>query len=492
MALIRAYALAVGLLFVAGGLPARAAPGHTGARADRTEFIEHAIQGGRARNVILLIGDGLGDAEITLARNYALGAAGRLVLDTLPLTGACTTYAVDEWYPHTPDFVTDSAAAATAWATGHKTSNGRVSTAPGTGEALTTIVELAQENGLRTGSVTTAELTDATPAALAAHVNHRSCQGPADMLLCPQDKKAAGGPGSIAEQLIDHHVDVLLGGGRQRFEQVIDGGAFTAQTVTQSARAQGYLVVTTAGELQAAELRSAVGGAERSRKLLGLFAPADMSLEWQGQLAAPFPGSGPQICIEHVRPPHEPSLAAMTRKAIEVLDRSGPSTGWLRRRPGPGFFLQVEGASIDKRAHAADPCGQIGETVAFDAAVAVVLDYAATHPDTLVIVTGDHAHSSQIVPSRDVTAQVPGIYSRLLTPDGGIMTVYYATNAAGQRQHHTGSQVRIAAQGPQAANVVGLSDQTDLFHVMARALGLERDTTRTGFLRALAHTIGLQ
>ena len=87
--------------------------------------------------------------------------------------------------------------------------------------------------------MSTAELTDATPAVLAAHVAARACQGPADIASCPQDKKSAGGPGSIAEQQVDHHVDVLLGGGRQRFEQTVDGGPDAGRTVTsrRSARA---------------------------------------------------------------------------------------------------------------------------------------------------------------------------------------------------------------------------------------------------------------
>jgi alkaline phosphatase len=118
---------------------------------------------------------------------------------------------------------------ATAWATGHKTSNGRISTSAGDDRDFPTILELAQQRGYRTGDVTTAELTDATPAVLASHVAHRSCQGPTDMALCPQDRKSAGGPGSIAEQLIDHHVDVMMGGGYSRFEQPTDAGPQVVQ-----------------------------------------------------------------------------------------------------------------------------------------------------------------------------------------------------------------------------------------------------------------------
>lgn len=428
--------------------------GPTPLRSARTDAIARAIQGGRAHAVILLIGDGMGDSEITLARNYHLGAAGRLALDTLPLTGSYTTYAVQEADPSLPEYVTDSAASATAWSTGHKTSNGRLSTAAATNRALPTLVELAHARGLRTGNITTAELTDATPAALVAHISNRRCAGPADMERCRRETTAAGGLGSIAEQTIAHDVDVLLGGGRQRFVQRIDGGPEAGQSVLQAAAARGYTVITTAAQLAAAA---------PGRKLLGLFAEGDLSHEWSGAPARAFPGSGPQRCLEGQRPAAEPSLAAMTTAALTVLDGDGQ-----------GFFLQVEGASIDKSDHAADPCGQIGETVAFDAAVRVALDYAQRHTDTLVVVTADHAHTSQIVPPPSDTEHSPGAFSRLITADGAQMTVSYATNLPGHLQQHTGTQVRIAAQGPQAADVVGISDQTDLFFTITDALGLQK------------------
>jgi alkaline phosphatase len=161
----------------------------------------------------------------------------------------------------------------------------------------------------------------------------------------------------------------------------------------------------------------------------------------------------------------------MARAALTLLDRSdGTGTS------SPGFFLQIEGASIDKRNHAADPCGQIGETIAFDAAVAVALDYAARHPDTLVIVTGDHAHTSQIIPAPEPADHSPGVFSTLLTADGAPMTVHYATNLPGRSQEHTGTQIRVAAHGPGAATLAGVHDQTELFRVIASAVGLSHGT----------------
>jgi alkaline phosphatase/streptomycin-6-phosphatase len=426
--------------------------------------------------VILFVGDGLGDSEITIARNYHVGANGRLALDRLPQVGVYTTYALQEDDPARIEYVTDSAASGTAWATGTKTSNGRISSIAGTGNAvtsLTTILELAQSAGLRTGNVSTAEMTDATPAVLNAHINSRNCQGPADMGACAPYRKENGGPGSIAEQSVDHRVNVLLGGGRARFEQMIRGGRHAGRTVIESALMQGYAYLDNALALQTA------AGAH----VLGLFADGNMSLEWSGLQALPSPGSGlpdGQSCMEGRRPADQPSLAAMTTKALDLLDDDPPGR-WSDHGPGfehrspRGFFLQVEGGSIDKQDHVARPCEQIGETIAFDEAVKVGLQYAERHPDTLVVVTADHAHTSQIVsvPSPADTAR-PGSLSTLLTRgDRSLMTVSYATRAPGRSQDHTGAQVRIAAEGPQAARVVGVTDQADLFHTMARALGLE-------------------
>jgi alkaline phosphatase len=424
----------------------------TGTDQDRTQAAKQAIKGGTAKNVILLIGDGMGDSEITIARNYARGAAGRLAMDSLPLTGAYTTYALQESDPSKPDYVTDSAASGTGWATGYKTSNGRISTTAGTDLDVKTILELAQQRGMRTGNVSTAELTDATPAVLAAHVRDRGCQGPTNMGGCPQDLKAVGGAGSIAEQLVDHHVDVILGGGKGRFDQTIPSGADAGKTVVQSAQRQGYDVVTDADGLAASQPFD---------RVLGLFSAGTMSLEWSGQPATAA-GTGPQTCTTGQRPASEPSLAAMTSKAIDLLTRK------VKGDKRKGFFLQVEGASIDKQDHAANPCGQIGETIAFDRAIQVALDFAKRNPDTLIVVTADHGHSSQIVP---VGSHPLGLTSILTTADGAQMKVAYGTAASGGSQEHTGTQVRIAAQGPQAANVLGVTDQTDLFRTLKRAIG---------------------
>ncbi|MEU2435501.1 alkaline phosphatase [Streptomyces rubradiris] len=426
----------------------------TGAGAtDTKQQAEDAIKGGKAKNVILLIGDGMGDSEITLARDYTVGANGRLNMDKFPLTGAYTTYAVHE--DGTPDYVTDSAASGSGWATGVKTVNGRISKTPGN-KAVRTILELAQKNGYATGSVTTAELTDATPAVLASHVTDRSCQGPADMAKCPADTIAAGGPGSIAEQSVNHKVDVLFGGGKQRFDQKVTHGRYKGLTVTEQAGKLGYQVVTDNASMKAAK---------PGKPVLGLFASGNVPVEWTGKPAA-VGGTDPQRCVTSNpnRPSSTPSLADSATKALQLLEAKQ-----RQKHSKKGFFLQIEGASIDKQDHAADPCGQIGETAAFDRAVKVARAYAAQHPDTLVVTTADHGHTSQIVP---LEATPPGLSATLVTNEGQQLKVNYSTNTPGQSQEHTGTQVRIAAQGPLAYRVLGVTNQTDLFTTLREALRL--------------------
>ncbi|KIE26634.1 alkaline phosphatase [Streptomyces sp. MUSC 125] len=421
---------------------------------DGKDRARSAIRGGKAKNVILLIGDGMGDSEITLARDYTVGADGRLNMDRFPLTGAYTTYSVHA--DGTPDYVTDSAASGTGWATGVKTVNGRISKTPGTDKPVRTILELAQRNGYATGSVTTAELTDATPAVLASHATDRSCQGPADMAKCPKDTIAAGGPGSIAEQFVNHKVDVLLGGGRRRFDQQVTDGRYKGLTVTEQARRLGYQVVTDDASMKAAKA---------GKPVLGLFATGNVPVEWTGEVAA-VGGTDPQRCVTSNpdRPSGTPSLADSAAEAIRLL-----AAKQRRAHSHKGFFLQIEGASIDKRDHAADPCGQIGETAAFDRAVKVARAYAAQHPDTLVVTTADHGHTSQIVP---LGANPPGLSSTLVTNEGQQLKVNYSTDTPGRSQEHTGTEVRIAAQGPQAYRVLGVTNQTDLFTTMREALHL--------------------
>lgn len=432
--------------------------GHGDARrltGDQTAAVREQLRGGAAKNVILLIGDGMGDSEITVARNYALGAAGRFAgIDALPLTGQYTTYALDK-ADGKPDYVTDSAASGSGWATGTKTYNGAISVDVA-GTPQRTLLEIARANGLRTGDVSTAELQDATPAVLVSHVTDRGCYAPTvTTTKCPTNALQNGGLGSITEQLIGNRPDVTLGGGSTSFNEKALAGPWAGKTLLQQATDRGYQVVTDAAGL------AGVTQANQSTPVLGLFAPGNMATRWVGPLATHTGGTEPAAtCTPN--PAYvatSPTLAAMTTKAIDLL-QGGKK----------GFFLQVEGASIDKQDHAANPCGQIGETVDLDEAVQAALTFAKKDGNTLVVLTADHGHSSQIVYPNTLT---PGLTRTLLTADGKPMTVAYGTADVGGSQDHTGTQVRIAAYGPRAGNVVGLTDQTDLFFTISDALRLD-------------------
>ncbi|RYC11248.1 hypothetical protein EUA94_09750 [Nocardioides zhouii] len=301
--------------------------------------------------------------------------------------------------------------------------------------------------GRRTGNVTTADITDATPAAAAAHVNARSCQDPSTMAACPSARKSAGGRGLIAEQLVDNEVDVLLGGGRERWDRLLEDGSQTLLDYATST--YGYRTVGTAADLDAVNDLS-------DGPLLGLFAPNHLTRAYAPLVAARGGATAPEGSCTAQDRGTEPTLQQMTATAIELLDNPD------------GFFLQVEGASVDKAEHERDICGAIGELEELDLAVRVALDYQRTHPDTLVIVTGDHAHSTQIVANDEGGRRT----ATVVTADGVPMTVAYSSAEGGdpQRSSHTGTQIRVAAVGPQADRVTGVIDQTDLFALMTSGL----------------------
>jgi alkaline phosphatase/streptomycin-6-phosphatase len=455
--------LSATLALAALGAGTAAATGFFAQHHDSTErAVVAALVDKHPDNVIFFLGDGMGTQEITAARYYQ-GVRNQLNVDRMPFTGFDTTWSVKPGAgpSYLPDYDPDSASTGTMWATGEKTIDERISQGPSTGESvpgpnLKTVLELAQKRGMKVGDVSTAEITDATPAVLASHISLRGCQGPTNMAACPSETKAAGGLGSIAEQEVDHKVDVLLGGGRARFEQAITGGPDMGKNVIQSAQAKGYQYVTDA---------TGLNGVKAGKPVLGLFHPSNMSLEWSGPAASLGKGNAPASCSENQRPANEPSLAAMTSKAIGLLENR------------KGFFLQVEGASIDKQDHATNACGQIGETVAFDNAIGVALDYQRRHPDTLIVVSADHSHTSQIVSEDASGAGVPTGYStNLTTKDGQTLSLTYGTAGYGgpgvgpvavpPSQQHTGAVVPVWASGPGGLDVLGTNDHTDLFDVL--------------------------
>jgi len=427
-----------------------------------------------APKVVLIIGDGMDDQQITIARHYLVGEAGALVLDGMPQRSAVRMQTVDEANPSLPDYVPDSANTATSMATGIVTSAGRIGTTAGTDRDAVTIMELAAAAGYGTGIVTTASVTDATPASFVAHVNWRLCEGPRSMVPrnqsgglfagnCSADLKANGGKGSISEQVAASRMDVVLGGGRQHFDQPAEGEA--TKTVADVAIENGFAIVRTADELGALPPD---GG-----RVLGLFSPSTMPVRWRGAGDAKaervqrvdgrpaLPDAFP--CEPNPDFASMPTLPTMARTALELLD-GGP------------FMLMIESASIDKQSHLRRPCGQIGELGQLDDTLKLVLDYARAHPETLVLVTADHSQAAQLIPETSVLAALnaasPGAFARVRTPEGALMGVNYATNDSNVQEDHTGADVPLFASGPGVDVIPSSLRQPEIFGLLLRHLGL--------------------
>ncbi len=420
---------------------------------DQSADLKASIDINKPKNIILFIGDGMGEQEVTSGRYYGKGATGRLAMDALKLRGDVTTYNVGPaaQAPYPPNYVPDSAPTASAWSSGIKTLDGRLGQGPSSGVTVpgtnfTTYMEIARDRGQATGNVSTAEITDATPAGPSSHISQRGCQGPNDTrTACPLETKAAGGLGSIAEQQADERFDVVLGGGRARYQQPLEAGG-TKNVIDYATQDRGYKYVATEDEM------NAVTSLAPGQRLLGLFHASNMTTEFNPLIATDAGAGSPTTKCTPAGRGTEPTLKEMTEKAISLL-QGNPK----------GFVLQVEGASIDKRDHAADACGQIGELLGMDDAVAVATEFQRTHPDTLVLVTADHSHTSQIIP----VGQVPrGAYATLQTADGQPIRIAYGTAPANGSQAHTGSTVPVFASGPRAADIVGTIDQTDLFPIL--------------------------
>src|SRR6478735_558894 len=381
-----------------------------------------AVDISKPKNIILFIGDGMGDSEVTSGRYYAKGATGRLNMDALPFRGDVTTYNVGPAAapPYPPNSVP--------------------------GKNYETYMEIAKQRGLSTGNVSTAEITDATPAGPSAHISQRGCQGPNDTrAACPTETKAAGGLGSIAEQQADNQFDVVLGGGRARYAQPLTAGG-TKNVIDYAVQDKGYQYVATESEL------NAVTALAPGQRLLGLFHDSNMTTEYQPLIASDTgAGSATTKCQPSNRG-NEPTLAEMTDKAIKLLQGNQK-----------GFVLQVEGASIDKRDHASDACGQIGELIGMDDAIGIAQEFQRTHPDTLIVVSADHSHTSQIIGPTTVPR---GQYTTLQTVDAAPIRIAYGTAPIAGSQSHTGATVPVFASGPRAADVTGTIDQTALFPVL--------------------------
>lgn len=274
--------------------------------------------------IFLFIGDGMGVPQIALASEYAKG---NLALNTLPVVGITTTRSLNH-------FITDSAAAGTALASGEKTNSGMIGMTPD-GKILEACTVNAAHHNKKIGIVTSVSLDHATPAAFYAHVSNRNHYY------------------DIACQMAKSNIDYLAGGGLLQ-PQGEDGKLPDALALAQQ---NNYIISRTLKEFN--ELKP-------GQKAIAL-APNPTN---QASL---------QYEIDQKYSPNQISLADFTRKGIELLQNPN------------GFFLMVEGGMIDWACHANDAATAVHEILAFDQAIQVALKFAEKHPvETLIIVTADH------------------------------------------------------------------------------------------------------
>jgi len=323
----------------------RAFLGRAGALASVAGSLE-ALQaaskpGARPENIIFMVADGMSPSVLPLADQFSRLVRGKgllwreLIDRPEAARGLMDMASLDS-------LVTDSAAASSSWGSGARVFNGSVNVLPD-GTRLTPIAAVSSGAGRRVGLVPTTTVPHAPPAGFAAVQPRR------------------GSEEDIAPQYIDR-VDVVLGGGRQFFEAATRRDK---RDLIGQYRAHGFAAVGTREQLIGAP-----GQAGLPRKLLGLFSP----------------GMIPYTLDRNHSPELQrtvPTLAEMTRVALEVLEGSPH-----------GFLMQVEGGRVDHAAHNNDAAAQLWEQLAFDDAIEVVLQFAARHPATLIVITSDHGNSN--------------------------------------------------------------------------------------------------
>jgi alkaline phosphatase len=386
---------------------------------------------GKAKNVIFMMGDGMGPAHRDAIQLATVGAYDRLAMDQLPIEGMVGTNSAD---PET--YVTDSAAAATSLATGVKTYNGAIGVDAQERE-VRNIVEQAKAAGKSVGLVTTSQVTDASPAGFAAHVEDRSQQS------------------EIARQYIeDARVDVILGGGEDRWYPAGNPGAFpdnppedpteqsssTEGNLVNRAKGLGYQYVTDKEGLENAN----------GKKVLGLFANEEMFQQRPEGQGARY---NPRV-----------PLPVMTREAIRLLSRDPQ-----------GYFLFVEEEAIDEMSHSNNAPLTIKSGQKLDRSVTVAGRFAERDKKTLQIVTADHECGGLTVEepssSDESGAEIPGNISG---EDGpfDVANSDYQFFMDWTTTGHTGVDVPLTAKGPGFGRLTGNYENTEVYDAMASSLGL--------------------
>lgn len=356
----------------------------------------------KVKNVIYLIGDGMGFGAVTSLLLSEDEMTGFEQASVIGLSETCSAN----------NYVTDSAAGGTALATGTRTNNGFVGADP-EGNQLTSVLCKAQAMGKKTGIVVNTTLTEATPAAFYAGVTSRK------MVF------------DIAKQFTESNVDVAIGGGLDHFIARPDSLDLTATLIEK-----GYDVFLN---------WETVLGTD-SEKFVGILPLYDLHRREENNGTASA-AEGQEVCLaaqlaslnEDVNATHlsEPTvyLEKATVKALDILSRNNKD----------GFFLMIESAIIDGYGHNNDSDGMIVEMKEFNRTLQNMIDYVNNNPETLLVVTADHETGGT------------GVYYNGHNPGNeGPVKLKFSTSG------HTGTIVPIFAYGPGAENFAGLMKNIDV------------------------------
>ena len=381
-------------------------------RAGAAQAAQRNAMSGKAKNVILFVGDGMSLATVSAARildgqrKGGPGEENALSWEDFPHTALSKTYNTDTQTP-------DSAGTMTAMATGVKTRTGvlgigqdaaRGDCAGSLRTPLLSLWQLAASTGLATGVVTTTRITHATPAATFTHSPDRNWENDAEMLSVTNAVECA----DIARQLIEtpygQGPDVLMGGGRGSFLPATERDPEYDDMTGLRLDGRDLIAEWKRRRPDGAYVWNATqfAAAPKDKPLLALFESTHMQ-------------------YEHDRPKDkagEPSLAEMTRGAIERL-RGNPL----------GFVLLVEGGRIDHAHHSGNAHRALTDTIALSEAVAVAASMTSVD-DTMILVTADHSHTMTFagypVRGNAILGKVKGSSGEGSNPSG------YATDATGQ------------------------------------------------------------
>lgn len=350
------------------------------------------------KNIILLIGDGLGLSQIQAAM---ITSKLPLHIENFPIVGLQKTSSAN-------NFITDSGAAATAIATGVKTNNGVIGL-DDKGETVNSILEILKQRGFKAGIVATNTVVHATPAGFFAHQPDRNMYE------------------EIAVDLLNSDIDVIIGGGREHFTNRKDN-----RNLESEMEQKGYLATSDIENIE-----------KDTKKVLALVHDSHLPSVLDGRTPEQFYlTETDEELINATLENRGDFLPSSVSKAIEILNYNNSA----------GFFLLVEGSQIDPACHAHDLDRSNAETLDFDRAVGVALDFAIRDEKTLVVVTGDHETGGLTILKGEV--------------ESGKVEGNFATKG------HTGIMLPVFSYGPGSEKFSGIFENTDFKKRFLESCGL--------------------